>query len=565
MNRRVMLTLMIVGIPLLLGFTADMVQKWDHVFDDAFITYRYAKNLADGHGITWNPGMAPTEGYTNFLLVIFLAPFIDLGYDPLLVTRLLSYFSVFGMAVILFARAKRRYGATTPTAIMIASLILLAPSTSALCLTGLETVVYALVLLVAFHFAVEFLRSQDTTNSVLLGIFTMLAILLRPEAALLYFVMAFVYGIILVRKKQLHRFASLTPSLLILLILGGVYLGWKALHFEQLLPNSFYIKVATGAVISKIGLVSVYHFLSTHTLLSAVFCVSLLFCLSHHDRHGRSDKLSVLLGLGLMLSYAVFFIKTDTHMDVGSRFMYPLVPVLIYSSIPVFTTAMGEIENWIKERAVLFPVLVVAFMLAFGSKYSTKIYGNVKRLLIYPYPSERSSWLMQEEYRIAKTLSTFPQIENVRIAFGDAGVIPYFTGAVWLDVIGLNDTFIARTRKQDALVDYFFRWQADLVIKGSDKDHSWITTQGPLGDHTAWAGDPRWDEYSYIGTSKVDKWYYDLQYFVRKSSQFAQPLTDFLRARIINGWYAPMPFHIGSYSPDNETQPTWISHPESGG
>jgi len=166
---------------------------------------------------------------------------------------------------------------------------------------------------------------------------------------------------------------------------------------------------------------------------------------------------------------------------------------------------------------------------------------------------------MQEEYRIAKTLSAFPQIENVRIAFGDAG-------AIWLDTIGLNDTFIARTREQDVLVDYFFQWRADLVIKRSSEGHSWAYMQGPLGDRAAWAGDPRWDEYSYVGTGKVDKWWpKDLQYFVRKSSRFAQPLTDFLRTRIVDGWYVPVPFHIGTYSPADETPPTWIPRPESGG
>jgi len=87
---------------------------------------------------------------------------------------------------------------------MIASLIFLDPSTSDICLAGLETVIYAFVLLVVFHFAVEFLHFQTTTNSVLLGLFTMLAMLLRPEAALLYLVMALVYGIILVRRKQLY-------------------------------------------------------------------------------------------------------------------------------------------------------------------------------------------------------------------------------------------------------------------------------------------------------------------------------------------------------------------------
>ena len=78
MKRRTILTLMIVGTLVTLGFASSAVHGWHSVNDDAFITYRYASNLAFGHGITWNPGTAPTEGYTNFLLVVGLAPFIKI-------------------------------------------------------------------------------------------------------------------------------------------------------------------------------------------------------------------------------------------------------------------------------------------------------------------------------------------------------------------------------------------------------------------------------------------------------------------------------------------------------
>src|SRR5208283_5252873 len=37
------------------------------LFDDAMISMRYARNLAQGAGLRWNPGLAPVEGYTNFL------------------------------------------------------------------------------------------------------------------------------------------------------------------------------------------------------------------------------------------------------------------------------------------------------------------------------------------------------------------------------------------------------------------------------------------------------------------------------------------------------------------
>ena len=45
-------------------FFAWNVHHWWFVADDAFITFRYARNLVDGHGLVWNPGEA-VEGYTE--------------------------------------------------------------------------------------------------------------------------------------------------------------------------------------------------------------------------------------------------------------------------------------------------------------------------------------------------------------------------------------------------------------------------------------------------------------------------------------------------------------------
>ena len=40
--------------------------------DDAFISFRYARNLLEGHGLVFNPGER-VEGYTNLLWVLELA------------------------------------------------------------------------------------------------------------------------------------------------------------------------------------------------------------------------------------------------------------------------------------------------------------------------------------------------------------------------------------------------------------------------------------------------------------------------------------------------------------
>ena len=65
------LVLVLCGTPwaALLAWHAGLAWFWT---DDAFISFRYARNLLEGHGLVFNPGEY-VEGYTNFLWVLELA------------------------------------------------------------------------------------------------------------------------------------------------------------------------------------------------------------------------------------------------------------------------------------------------------------------------------------------------------------------------------------------------------------------------------------------------------------------------------------------------------------
>lgn len=47
--------------------------------EDAFISFRYSRNLVEGHGLVFNIGEKPVEGYTNFLWVLIGALVMKLG------------------------------------------------------------------------------------------------------------------------------------------------------------------------------------------------------------------------------------------------------------------------------------------------------------------------------------------------------------------------------------------------------------------------------------------------------------------------------------------------------
>lgn len=61
----------------------------NHLGEDAFISYRYTRNLVAGHGLVYNPGEW-VEGYSNLLWVLLLAPFEALGIRLHVAARLLS-------------------------------------------------------------------------------------------------------------------------------------------------------------------------------------------------------------------------------------------------------------------------------------------------------------------------------------------------------------------------------------------------------------------------------------------------------------------------------------------
>ena len=65
---------------LLLVLLTHVAALWT-VHEDAFISFRYARHFAEGHGLRWNVDEAPVEGYTNFLWVVMMAAARRAGLD----------------------------------------------------------------------------------------------------------------------------------------------------------------------------------------------------------------------------------------------------------------------------------------------------------------------------------------------------------------------------------------------------------------------------------------------------------------------------------------------------
>src|SRR6266571_4299986 len=89
--------LLAAGLLATLGLLLAHAAFYRFLTDDAFISFRYARNLRQGHGLVFNPGLERVEGYTNFLWVLLLAGCDALGLPPETAANLLSLAATLGL------------------------------------------------------------------------------------------------------------------------------------------------------------------------------------------------------------------------------------------------------------------------------------------------------------------------------------------------------------------------------------------------------------------------------------------------------------------------------------
>lgn len=536
-------TIIVLGIlvAVITCLVSTMYVERGYLFDDSFITYRYAKNLANGQGITWNPGEAPVEGYTNFLLVVVLAPFIRIGSDPLLVTRVLSALAAIGIAVVCGLMARRHFKAGRAASFLVALAFIPASPTIELSILGLETVQFSFMLFLAFFFALEFYATRRPSRLYLCAGTLFLALLLRPEGALL----AATIGLmsLLPRHQRRETFQLLCRAFGVAFALPlGIYLLWKVQHFGALLPNAFYIKADSPHLFSATGVASVTAFAQAHWTWIAVAVGGMLM-------KSPEGRLGQAVAGTFTLLYMMFFTHVDTLMDMHHRFLYPVLPFVFFLMMSVLAPLATRLCQWRLTGVLKVPLVLLVYALLFFPQPRIRVADFRNALKGTSYYDETRS-VRQRRYRTALALHRYERVRDILLAYGDAGVVPYYSEARHLDAVGLNDRFIARNTNIAALTDYFFSRQPTLIIHPGNFDNTWIRFgHGPLGDHSKWASDPRWDEYVYAGTISKLTGLYDGHCFVRKHYADFAGLVAHIQTHVADTIHQPFPLPIGSYRP----------------
>ncbi len=200
-------------------------------FDDTFITFRYALNLARGHGFVYNAGER-VLGTTTPLWALLLAGFRSLGASIPAVAFSVPLIAD-AVSALLILRLLQRLGFPRRVALGAAVLFLALFDDLSIARSGMETSLFVLLVLAA-------LAATAERRLALAGLAAGLACLTRPEGLVLLPVLL-VAG--LLRWRPPARRDALLGALLLGITLGAWVL-FATLYFGSVVPQSIVAKAS---------------------------------------------------------------------------------------------------------------------------------------------------------------------------------------------------------------------------------------------------------------------------------------------------------------------------------
>lgn len=419
----------IIGLWLVL--TPQVLGHW--IIDDAFISFRYARNLVDGHGLVFNVGER-VEGYTNFLWTVIIAAGIAAGGDPIVLAAVLTLLLAFVIVMLTLMLAQRMVPAgwvwAAPLLLVVSSPFLLYTTRG----SGMETALFTGLILAALVALVH-------RRWLLAGLLVALTVLTRPDGVLLA-AMGGVYVLVATPSNETRQDRTGVPPRLLayagaFLALFVPYFAWRWSYYGYLLPNTFYVKVGGTWAQVQHGAAYLLAFGRDHLLLF-VCGVGVLAGVWCWRDVWRQQWREVGLLAGLVLLFCSYMVVVGGDWIPGARFAVPIIPLL---AILVVWGLVGLAHRCQKSGSLAFVILLALLVVLAVRLPRESSFDHTTAIWTQNYAVRRyrevGRWINQH---------TPPE---TWVATGVAGAIPYYAERPTIDALGLTDLHIAHLPSTD--------------------------------------------------------------------------------------------------------------------
>ncbi|MGK3966403.1 hypothetical protein WMF01_38110 [Sorangium sp. So ce1667] len=411
------------GLALPVAIVVAAIVAYDARFlqDDAYISFRYAKHLASGHGLVFNVGGPRVEGYTNFLFTVLVAAGMALGSSAEHAALGIGLAAHVGTLIVV-PRTARALGASRTATVAALVTLGLNPTFAAYATGGLETSLAALLAILAVTRAVA--APDGGRERAFAGVSALfgLATMTRPDAGVP--IVAAVAVVLLARRPSAREVAALAlPAALLI----GAHAGWKLHYYGSLVPNPFHAKRIADAPLA-FGARYVGAFLWTNGLAAAFVLAALAARRLGADRSIRALAAALLAVVGFVAWAGGDFMEY--------RLLVPAMPV---GAILLSRTAFSASA----------PLAIATFAVLAGASAAraSRVPGFEPPLGVTTTAALRAHVLDPDVgwLRVGAALGdAFDHDPSISMAVRPAGAIPFASDLTTIDMLGLNDAWIAR-------------------------------------------------------------------------------------------------------------------------
>ncbi|MGC1182138.1 protein LphB [Legionella sp.] len=353
----------------------SLFAAWGFTTDDAYISWTYAAQLAQGQGLHWQASMPRVEGYSNFLWVLLAALIIKLQWPLALTIKWISVFSL-GMGLLFLYRLSRLF--FSPLLAML-PVFLFSHYAGVIWWTvsGLESTFFcALSLLLIWQCAAAFgytsqleqpiIPSKVSTYSwINTNIILLLLSLTRFEGCVWVIPVTF-FVFCHLRNNGVKGFTDGYKTLYLWGIISffcfvfpyTVYFIWRIHYFGHLIPNSYLCKALAPG---QVGIVDLDYLQVALSLIVA----SLPYFLASKDCRHLLLWLPSLL-YGLMLWSADPLLAYLLRLFLAPLALFSLLAVLgVYQFLQYF-----KLTNWNLKLITVFVIINLTFLFIPGTNLS---------------------------------------------------------------------------------------------------------------------------------------------------------------------------------------------------
>jgi hypothetical protein len=420
-------------------------ERYFALFDDAMISMRYARNLANGYGLVWNPGGERVEGYTNPLWVLYMSLIHLLPLPQSKTSLLVQLTAAVVLAVNLwFVRKIALAVSNGSNAVSVGAVVLTAwyLPINHWSLQGMEVSILILIMSVCLWRALTCLEEGSFCVSlyILLGLSTFI----RQDMTIPY------GGLMLFQTAadSLNRRRHLMWGSVTLASTSAAQTLFRLWYFGDILPNTYYLKL-TGYPVALRITQGLYVLLQFVWHLN-VWLFALPFALAVK---GDRRILLLLWALIVQMMYSVYVGGDAWEYWGGSnRYISIAMPgflILLAYALFLVSRFISGVMSATSPRAAmatpngngyLFPALILCAVMSVNSRYGVAAWAEL--LLITP-PLHSGNY--QNNHRDVEQALLLREITTAEatIAVARAGTIPYFSDLYSIDLLGKTDRYVA--------------------------------------------------------------------------------------------------------------------------